>query len=234
MSKNEKESHDVLNQVDEELLPGAFYVERVLAKDEATALFQEALSMDLLSQTYGITGFRGPRLNIVGAVGADPERTFDKLPDALKNLVERLERANLMQVKPFQVTVNVYPSAETELVAHKDGVGDQVVIVSLGEHTVLEFSRHEHEPAKFTRVFPDAGDSHVCSLWLRHNSALRLTGASFLDFAHGITKRTGDRFESARFANAHRFDESDESIADGAVVPRGKRVSIVLWSSSSS
>ena len=44
---------------------------------------------------------------------------------------------------------------QKKLIPHKDGVGEQVCIVSLGHHTVMDMYHYPKHPAPFTRVFPN-------------------------------------------------------------------------------
>lgn len=239
-------------------LPGGSYDDQYLSRAEADELFDQVTGLFAKKEgsqklTYGITGYAGPQLVIFGHTGANPDTL--KLPPFLRALVERIKGETLGHL-PFQVTVNLYKDSKKELIPHKDGVGDQVIIVTLGSHTVLEFGYFPIDPAeKGTRVFPlmfneqPAGERSASEeaersetsmwvpvyrtdelqrVWVRHGSLLRLTGSSYKEWAHGVKSAESDVFNPNELINASSLTD----LVEGQIVPRGARVSIVLWSKS--
>jgi len=142
--------------------------------------------------------------------------------------------------------VNLYPSGDAWLVPHKDGVGDCVCIITLGSHTLLEFRNYtDRSPPAFTEVLPQPADEEEAanplwpearpveaSLWLRHGSLVVLRDDAFKGWAHGITAQCEDRFEPTSLANGEAIlhESSRAPPALDSVHPRGRRISLVLWS----
>jgi hypothetical protein len=97
---------------------------------------EELNQMKKKRKLWGITGYSGPTLIIYGKCGAIGAKVVDTMPPTLRSLVIRVCEKFSVPL-PFQVTINYYANHKRELIPHKDGVGQRVIILSLGKSSKM-------------------------------------------------------------------------------------------------
>lgn len=127
---------------------------------------------------------------------------------------------------PFQISFNYYPDGDHSLSPHKDARGEQAIIISLGSTIGLDFYYH---PSNKYSIMIGPGDFYLDPIGtaiLEPGSLLLFSGESFTQFLHGISKRTFDEVNDKTLNKSLIQFQKDEKI------PRGERISIVIWSDS--
>lgn len=89
---------------------------------------------------------------------------------------------NVSDQEPFQCSVNIYDSLECDLQFHRDSVGSQVLIVSLGSSISLNFVKRED-------YIKGPDRCQVKPVFLEENSLLFLTAPLFVTFCMELRRR---------------------------------------------
>ena len=217
-------------------LPGASYYSNWITMEEQDQILGQIQDMKFSTSLLGITGRDGPELFAHLARSKRPAPLF------IKNLIEKLSQQQKLVGNIFQVTVNNYTDLSKYIVPHKDGNGKQAAIISVGpSHTVLNFYDHpqDQELIKGTKIYDYNEYFSQTSVWMEPLSCLILTEDSYMRYAHGITPHLRDQVVTAADSSVVSSKETGAericngkylSLAEGTVVERGPRISIVIWS----
>jgi len=197
------------------LLSGAHYFTSIFSPAFAESLFRECCAVP--GRYVGISGASGPKLKAY---------TQNNIPAFIKKAVKPLIQLSLLPSLPHQVSINYYVSPKHSIIPHKDGPGGNALILTLGSSAKLDFyHQKENWNIQQTQVYYEQELTNVTpvSLLLEPNSALILSATSYLDYAHGIVAADEDE------VTEDLLNMKQLSHKIGTKIPRGPRVSIVLW-----
>eukprot|EP01124_Arcella_intermedia_P021883 TRINITY_DN3141_c0_g1_i2.p2 TRINITY_DN3141_c0_g1~~TRINITY_DN3141_c0_g1_i2.p2 ORF type:complete len:149 (-),score=13.08 TRINITY_DN3141_c0_g1_i2:203-649(-) len=144
----------------------------------------------------------------------------------------------MLEGDPWQVSMNAYEAGDF-MVPHKDGAGVCGLILALGSPLLLDFYyRPTQVPVKATQVFSkksgegsagyaayEVAEAPTVSVLMEPGGMLVLTGEAFVQYAHGIAKRTSDVI-TEKVINLPLLQEKTQC---GQTMQRGNRISIVMW-----
>lgn len=214
-------------------IPGLFYIHDFVPLDYSKNL------TNLLRRTLegkgsyqGISYKEGPEVKVYTASSA---------PSWLQDVLSKYHAAGLAPLKPSQVSVNMYPSAEARMVPHKDGTGAQALILTLQNPAILRFwPKKEAYPVLATAVYEESElTGPPQDVLLMPGSLLVMTGEAFKDWVHGIVVEPSpcvlrESASGLHPATANFFQLRGTGYCDQESFERGPRISIVSWFSSRS